>query len=283
MTRGICLILVAEFMYVLMWACTKHLGTTYPASQIMLFRMIIALGITAIMIRRRGGFALLRTSQPGSHFLRSALGTASMFLAIWCIPQLTLGAVGTITQLGPVFIAIMGVLFLREKTSPALLIALGGGLVGALLAAGDTTFGLSLAVAVLLLSNLLYSASIVMTRQLVKIDNPLAVVFYASLMAMVVSGIASLFEFAMPTAIDALFLLGVGITSGLAQFFIAEAHRHAEASELAPFAYSNLLWAFLLGALFWSEYPAPVQLAGAALVLLSTLYLWYKGRKAAAI
>lgn len=278
-SRGILLIIACEMAYVAMWAFTKHLGTRYPASEIMMFRMLIALGIALVMIRRKGSFASLHTEVPWMHFWRSLLGTASMFMAIWCIPRLPLGAVSTITQLGPVFIAIMGVVFLGERMRQALLIALTGGLIGALLASGTLAIGLSLAVIVMVISNLLFSAGIIMTRKLVQRDPSTTVVFYASVMAFVVSAGLTAFNFVMPTPADFFLLLGVGVSSGIAQLLITEAHRHAQASELAPFAYSSIVWAFLVGALFWAEYPTLTQLGGAALVVISTLYLWYMNRK----
>lgn len=262
-----------------MWSLTKKLGTDYSAHMIMLWRMCVAILIPLILIWQRGQWHELTTRQPGRLLLRAALGSMSLFTAIWCIPRLPLATVSTLTQLGPVFIAIMGMFFLREKLSKNLALTLPLALVGALLASGSPEIGLSTAAGVMILSNLLFSASIITTRQLVQTHSSLTITFYASLFAILCSGIATFFEYKIPTLRDALLLSSLGLCAGIAQLCITEAHRHADASKLAPFAYSSVILSFLAGFVFWSEIPSTTELYGAALIIGSTFFLWYSNRK----
>lgn len=74
-------------------------------------------------------------------------------------------------------------------------------------------------------------------------------------------------------------MLGLGAVSALGQFLLYEGYRHAPASTLAPMEYSGLVWAFLFGYLIWSEIPTVNVVAGAVLIVCSSLLLvWWERR-----
>ena len=72
---------------------------------------------------------------------------------------------------------------------------------------------------------------------------------------------------------DAFWFLAAGIFNGTAHFCIIDALRTGEASALAPVRYTALLWAALLGFLIWGEVPELWLLAGAAVIVGSSLYM----------
>ena len=80
-------------------------------------------------------------------------------------------------------------------------------------------------------------------------------------------------------------LLGVGILGGLAQYTYFEAMRRAPVSVLAPFEYTSLVWAFVLGFLIWGDIPASNVTLGAVLIGAAGLMILFSerlGRKAPA-
>ena len=68
-------------------------------------------------------------------------------------------------------------------------------------------------------------------------------------------------------------LLLIGILGGVGQLLIVQAFRYAEASMLAPFEYTCIVWAILFGYLIWSELPDQWTVVGAAIVIASGLYI----------
>ena len=68
-------------------------------------------------------------------------------------------------------------------------------------------------------------------------------------------------------------LIGSGIVGGAGQFLVVQAFRVAEASLLAPFKYSALIWALLFGYMFWGDFPSLMALTGAGIVVASGLYM----------
>ena len=67
-----------------------------------------------------------------------------------------------------------------------------------------------------------------------------------------------------------------GICTGAALFLMTEAFRYAEAAIVAPFRYSSVLWAMVVGVVVFGDWPSPTMLAGAALVVGSGLYILHR-------
>ena len=63
---------------------------------------------------------------------------------------------------------------------------------------------------------------------------------------------------------------------GAALFLMTEAFRHAEATLVAPFRYSSVLWAMVVGVVVFGDWPSPTMFAGAALVVGSGLYILHR-------
>jgi drug/metabolite transporter (DMT)-like permease len=79
--------------------------------------------------------------------------------------------------------------------------------------------------------------------------------------------------------VDSLILLLIGIVGGIAQIMITESYRHAGAGTVAPFSYTSMLWSIALGYLFFGEVPAPIVLAGAAIVIAAGLFVIFRERR----
>jgi S-adenosylmethionine uptake transporter len=75
-------------------------------------------------------------------------------------------------------------------------------------------------------------------------------------------------------------MIGLGVVAAAGQYLLYEGFRHAPASTLAPMEYSGLVWAFLYGYLIWSEVPTVNVVAGAVLIVASSLMLvWWERRQ----
>jgi drug/metabolite transporter (DMT)-like permease len=75
-----------------------------------------------------------------------------------------------------------------------------------------------------------------------------------------------------------LMMVLIGIIGALGHWLLIMAHARAPASILAPFAYTQLLWATASGFLIFGDVPKPTTLLGATVVVMSGLYLWYRER-----
>ena len=82
-----------------------------------------------------------------------------------------------------------------------------------------------------------------------------------------------------PTAFDWLLLIGSGLAGAIGHLCLIRALRLAPASVVAPFSYSSLIWATLLGFVIWGDWPDLWTWAGAALIIGSGLYIFHRERR----
>jgi drug/metabolite transporter (DMT)-like permease len=73
-------------------------------------------------------------------------------------------------------------------------------------------------------------------------------------------------HFVVPTVADMPILVFGGLCAGIGHITIVMAARITQASQIAPTQYSQIVWAAVLGALFFGEVPDPIAVAGMALV-----------------
>ena len=76
-----------------------------------------------------------------------------------------------------------------------------------------------------------------------------------------------------PTLSELALLAGLGVVGGSGQFLVFESFRMAPAAAVAPFEYTNLVWAFILGYVIWHDVPGPMVFAGAGLIVLNGIGL----------
>jgi drug/metabolite transporter (DMT)-like permease len=126
----------------------------------------------------------------------------------------------------------------------------------------------------------LFSAgSTVQTRALAKSETTSSIVLYFSIIC-ALAGLATLpFGWLVPTAGELAALIAIGIFGGLAHIFLTESYRLAEVSLVAPFDYTSMLWALMLGYLVFSELPDASVFVGAAIIAAAGLFVIWRERR----
>jgi drug/metabolite transporter (DMT)-like permease len=130
-----------------------------------------------------------------------------------------------------------------------------------------------------LASAICYSFYIITTRMLSRTESDQTTLFYSNLVGLVAMMPVLPFVWSMPENWFLIFLLvGFGAFGSFGHYLLIAGHRLAPASTLAPFMYTQLVWATLLGFLIFGDVPSHWTLAGAAVVVASGLYLLYRER-----
>jgi len=83
----------------------------------------------------------------------------------------------------------------------------------------------------------------------------------------------------MPTKFDLFLFVAMGICGSVANLFLTQSYRLAEASLVTPVKYLSLVFAIIFGLLIWDEVPKPLMLAGSSLVVLSSLIIFIREKK----
>ena len=267
-----------------MSAIVKVVSETVPAGEAVFFRSLLALPVIVIWIWQRGDLseALIPKNIMG-HVWRGLFGTAAMACNFAALGLLPLPEVTAIGYAAPIFTVILAVLLLGERIRFIRISAVVLGLVGVLivawprlsLSADELTAGAQLGALLVLASCVLRAFVQIHIRTLVKTEHTAAIVFYFSLTSATLSLFTIPFGWVMPDPMTLLLLCLTGIIGGIAQILVTSAYRFGAASMLAPYDYSSMLFAILLGYVFFAELPTMMMLAGAALVISAgALVIW---------
>jgi drug/metabolite transporter (DMT)-like permease len=146
------------------------------------------------------------------------------------------------------------------------------GLLGVLFVVRPGTGAFHPAAILVMLSSLTWALSSVLTRMMATIDTPTTTLLWSACTGTLILSVALPFQFAMPSAGEFLLLLVLGVVASAGQYLTVLAYRHAAASVLAPFSYSQLIWATALGFLVFGAIPDVWTFVGAAIIVASGIY-----------
>lgn len=285
---AIALKLMAVFLFMVMAAMIKVATQSVPAGQAVFFRSLFAMPIIMAWLWQRGDMreALIPVNLMG-HIWRGLFGTTAMALTFAGLGLLPLPEVTAIGYATPMFTVILAALMLGETVRLFRISAVALGLVGVMIviwprlsvdADALGTAGLIGAVCVLVAS-LLRALVQIHIRTLVKTEHTAAIVFYFSLTATVLSLLSLPFGWVVPSATDAMLLIGAGLIGGVAQILVTSSYRFGGASMLAPFDYASLIFAAIIGYFIFAEVPTLNMVAGASLVVLGGVLIIWRERQ----
>ena len=267
--------MLAVFLFAVMDAMIKWQGAVYPVLQIVFFRSAFGLLISIGPVLHDGR-RLLATRHPWLHLARALLGFAALFCFFEAFVRMPFADVYAISFAAPLFITALSVPFLGEHVGWRRWSAVAVGLVGVLLMVRPGAGVFETAALLALAGTLCYAMAMILVRRLARTDTNIAIVFYFGVMATALSSLTLPFVWTTPTLIDFFWLAMIGIIGGAAQLILTQAFRMAPVSVLTPFEYVAMLWAVLIGYLFWNELPDAWFYAGAPLVIGAGLYILHR-------
>jgi drug/metabolite transporter (DMT)-like permease len=253
----------------------------YHVTQIAFLRyfvcLFIALGLARMSPQGLGG---LHTRRLPGHLWRSVCNLITMLTFYVSLQLIPLPNAVSIGLAAPIFMTMLSIPLLGEKVGPGRWVAVGAGFIGILLIMrpeGDVIEWGSVSA---LVSAVFWAFTLVSSRQLSSSESTHTILFYYALTVVIVLGIAMFWFWRTPPLEDALLFLAVGIAGTCGQFCLNQAFRYGEVSMLAPLDYTGLVWAMILGALIWGDWPTTYMLAGSGIVIACCLYILRSGKRA---
>ena len=288
--KGIGLKLLSTLLFALMSALVRHLGEAVPVGQLVFFRSAFAILPVAVVYALRGELlTAVRTSRPLGHLGRGLLSVGGMFSNFSALVRLPLADVTAIQFASPLITVALASVILKERVRAYRWTAVGIGFAGVIvmliphfepghfIAIGAATAAVGSALA--LVSAFCNAGTVIQTRRLTQTDSTSSIVFYFSLTCAIAGALTLPFAWYTPSGMELLGLVALGVLGGLAHIFLTESYRHAPASVVAPFDYSMMLWALLLGYWVFGELPAPLVYVGAAIVTGAGLFVIWRERQ----
>uniref|UniRef100_UPI0035659988 EamA family transporter n=1 Tax=Sneathiella sp. TaxID=1964365 RepID=UPI0035659988 len=127
--------------------------------------------------------------------------------------------------------------------------------------------------------SLFYALYQISTRFLSGVDSSVTTLFYSVLVGTVVMSAAVPFVWIMPDLEGWLLLALIGLLGGVSHFIVIRAFDYTAASTVAPFNYTQLIWTVVLGYFAFGHFPDGLTILGAAIIVLSGLYVIHRERQ----
>lgn len=273
MNNGILLALVAYAVYSWGDAAIKALGGGLSVFEIGFYMTLVsALCIALTTPKEEKLLHFWRMQRPWAVQARALSGMAASVLSVLAFTTIPLAEVYALIFLAPLFVTLMSILFLKEQVGPWRWFAIVAGFAGVLLVVRPGFKALELGHVAALIVALLAAFAVILMRSLSARETRSTMLGFLMLYILAFNGVAMLFTGAtMPTLAETGFLIVAGILAAAGNILLLRATRFAPANQIASTHYSQIMWAVVLGALFFQEKPDPIALTGLAIIAGSGL------------
>ena len=260
-------------------ALVKHVSQSLPSAQLIFLRGLMASLLVLLGAQRLGVLNRARDVFNPRVALRGAIDACATMLYLLSLFQLPIANATAINLAAPLFMTVFAVLFMGERAGPARWGAVLLGFVGVLCIVQPRGDGFNAWALLCLLGTLFHAARDLLTRRIDPAIPSIIITLATALAVTVLSGGLSLAYGWQAFGLRELALLGVAaafLASGY--LLLVQCMRSGEVSLTAPFRYSSVLVAALLGFLVWNEVPSAWAWAGIALLVGSGLYMLHSER-----
>ncbi|TDG95756.1 DMT family transporter [Cardinium endosymbiont of Culicoides punctatus] len=258
---------------------TKYLAVGLTSYQICFFRFAFgSLFLIPIMIYHKGIHAF-KTKYLVLHFFRGTFLAIGMGLYCYGLTQVEMSTVTVIGFTNPIFILILARIFLKERVAWPIWLATLCVFIGMSLVFRPAVIGYNTPVLGCILSTIFFASLDVINKKFVAHEAILSMLFFSNLMASFCMLPVAGYTWHTPTLYQLLVLSILGIGSNLILYFLLKAFQLVDASTLAPFRYTELIFSILFGYLFFHEWPAFTTWLGAGIIISCTCFIAYYQNK----
>lgn len=296
---GAAILVFGLFLFSIQDIIIKYFSGDYSVLQIVFVRGLIAMALLLLLFRLMRERIALVSKRPFMMLCRGLMGFSSYTCYYLAVAAMPLAEVASITFTMPLFVTAMSALILRENVGIRRWAAVIMGFVGVLIMLSPSGEFNGLAVIFAFLAAITYASQTILTRFLGSHDHALTIAFNAIFVFTAVSGVLSLAmlsdiisitsshpslaffgrDWVMPAGFDLLLMLVIGFIAAIGFYCLSQAYVVSEASAIAPFEFTYILWAVVFGYLFWQEVPGFTTLIGILVLVSSNLYIWYRERQ----
>lgn len=284
--RGILLKVLSVTLFMAMASLIKAASGDVPPGQAVFFRSFFALPVIfawlAIQGELRTGW---RTKNPMGHVWRGLVGTSAMGLGFTGLGLLPLPEVTAIGYAAPLMVVVFAAMFLNEKVGVFRVSTVALGMVGVLIVLSprlSVGSGLdsaeTLGAVVVLMGAVLAALAHVFVRKLVATETTAAIVFWFTVTSSVLALLTVPWGWTVPSWTAAGLLIMAGLAGGMGQICLTSSYRFADASLVAPFEYSSMILALMIGYFIFSEVPTGPMMLGAAIVIAAGVLIIMRER-----
>ena len=270
-TRGVLWAFLATVFMSGMAVIAKHLGNELNSFEVAFFRALF--GWFAILpFVWRAGLPAVRTNRVPLPVMRGVFGSVAMMTGFFALTHLPLAMATSLSFARPLFMIVLAIVFLGEVVRVRRWTATAVGFIGVMVVVRPTG-SIDPAAAYSIISAFMVASAMVVTKIMAPTERPATIIFYAGIIASVLTLIPALIVWETPDAGQFALLLLMGAVGTLGSNCMIRAISAGEATVVAPVEYVRIIFAAGLGFLIFSEVPDVFVGLGAAIIVGSTLYI----------
>ncbi|HWV41394.1 DMT family transporter [Pseudorhodoplanes sp.] len=288
--KAILFTLISSLLFAAMAALVRFAGETAPLGQVVFFRAAFGVVPITLLVLFRGQLSqMIRTRRVLGHGGRGLFSVGGMFLHFASLARLPVVDATAFSFVSPLATVVLSAIFLKERVRIYRWSAVILGFVGVLVMlwphfdpsryAGFATTATAIGAMCGLAGAIINAGAVIQTRRLTDTETTSSIVFYFSLFC-ALAGLSTLpFGWIWPTPSQLAALIATGLIGGLSHIFLTESYRNAPQSIVAPFNYTTMLWALVIGYVFFGEVPLPLVLVGASIIAVAGLIVVFRERQ----
>jgi drug/metabolite transporter (DMT)-like permease len=272
--RGILAMSLAMAFFIANDALVKQVSATLPGFQLIFIRGLMATGLIAIMAQAMGHLKNWRLMLNRMLWVRGVIDAVASMTFLTALFHLPLGNATAINLASPLFITAFAIYYFKERVTFQRGAFILLGFSGVLMVVQPASDGFNVYSVICVVATLLHAMRDTLTR-VISLRIPVLLITLSTAIAVSIgSGVATMTQTWAPvTDANLLMLLGASVFLSLAYYFLIVAMRSGEMSLVAPFRYSGLLFALLIGYVVWDELPNLMAWLGILLLVVSGLMI----------
>jgi drug/metabolite transporter (DMT)-like permease len=275
--RGLLSMIAAVATFAVMDMAMKRLVETYPAMQVTFLRGAASLPFLLLGSAMFGQWRDLIPRRLVLHVVRGVLGVVTLWFFVYAVRFLSLADTYSIFMSAPLLITALSVPMLGEHVGWRRWVAVVVGLAGVLIVLKPSGQGfITLGGLAALASAVGYALSALTIRVLSRTDSNAATIFWSLLFVTLISGTLASFQWIGMRWEHWPWVMAVGLSGAVGQYFITRAFRMATPATLAPIEYTALVWGMIFDYVLWLTLPSARMLIGASIIVGSGLYVLYR-------
>ena len=276
--KGIIFIIISAFLFALMNLFVKLSGGL-PPIQKAFFRNAGAFIISSfVILKHRKAIHIKKEALP-LLISRAVFGTIGIVCNFYALTELQLSDASTLSKLAPFFVVIFSFLFLKENIKPYQAIAIIVAFLASLLivkpsfSSNNYTLYAIIATCGAMGAGAAYTCIRALSKHSIQ---GAVIVFFFSLISCLIMLPFSIMFYTYMDNIQIVYLIGASVSGALAQFAVTQAYIHAPGKEISLYDYSQVIFASLMGFIFYAEFPDLYSILGYFLIFLASFYMFIK-------
>ncbi len=258
-------------------ACAKAMGGTMPVFEIAFFVTLASFSTFGFARSKSERWRdVFRLNRPRLVFLRAICGTAGGIFAFYAFTTIPFAEAYSVLFMMPLFATMLAIPVLGERVGWRRWLAVATGLAGVLLVVRPGFHQLHLGHLSAMASAACASVAIITLRRIGPTEKRISLLAVLYSVALTVNGILMIHQFRVPTRLDVGLIILAGVAGGFGQISMLAATRLAPANRITPTQYSQIIWAILVGAFFFGEFPDGIAFVGMVLVVSSGLFTLFR-------